>query len=73
MIAMATAQYGMLAAQRRFGDSAERVARMGAGDAHVDLTQELVAQAVAVTDFAANARVLQGVAETSRRALDILA
>jgi flagellar basal body rod protein FlgC len=68
MIAISTAQYGMLAAQRRFAESAERVARM-----NVDLTHEVVDQALARPDFAASARVLKAADQMSRKALDLLA
>jgi flagellar hook protein FlgE len=73
MSAISTAQYGMLAAQRRFAESAERVARLNLDGAEVDLTQEMVGQALALTDFAANAQVLKAADEMGRRALDILA
>lgn len=71
MIAMVTAQYGMLAAQRRFEDSASRVARMDVEA--VDLVQEVVAMAMAKTDFAANAQVIKAADRMTRDALDILA
>jgi flagellar hook protein FlgE len=73
MIAISTAQYGMLAAQRRFAESAERVARMNVEGAEVDLTHEVVDQALARTDLAASARVLNAADQMSRKALDLLA
>lgn len=73
MIAMVTAQYGLLAAQRRFEDSASRVAQMDAASESVDLVQEVVAMAMAKADFAANAQVIKAADRMTRDALDILA
>ena len=52
---IATAQYGMLAASRRFEASASRVAQMGAPGAEVDLAAEVVSQITAKHEFSANA------------------
>ena len=73
MIAMVTAQYGMMAAQRRFDDSASRVARMDVPGENVDLVQEVVSMAMAKTDFAANAQVIKAADRMTRDVLDILA
>lgn len=73
MIAMVTAQYGLLAAQRRFEDSASRVAQMDAASESVDLVQEVVAMAMAKADFAASAQVIKAADRMTRDALDILA
>ena len=67
---IATAQYGMLAASRRFEGSAERVARQGV---EVDLGAEIVDQLVAKTEFSANLAVIRTAREMSGELLDILA
>ena len=55
---LATARYGMQAAQARFADSAARVARM-AEDPDVDYAQEAVTQVQAKTAFSASAGVIR--------------
>ncbi len=55
---LATARYGMQAAQNRLAESATRVARM-ADDPGVDLAQEAVTQVQAKTAFTANAGVIR--------------
>lgn len=70
---IATAQYGMLAAARRFDASASRVARMGVEGEPVDLASEIVEQVTAKTAFAANAAVIRTAQDMQGELLDILA
>jgi flagellar hook protein FlgE len=70
---IATAQYGMLAASRRFDASASRVARMGVEGENVELTTEIVEQINAKSAFAANASVIRTAQDMQDRLLDILA
>lgn len=70
---IATAQYGMLAASRRFDVSASRVARMGVEGEDVDLSAEIVEQITAKTEFAANATVIRSAQDMVGELLDILA
>jgi len=70
---IATAQYGMLAASRRFDASASRVARMGVEGESVDLSAEIVEQITAKTAFAANASVIRTAQDMQGALLDILA
>lgn len=70
---IATAQYGMLAASRRFDASAGRVARMGVEGENVDLPMEVVEQITARTEFSANASVIRAAQDMTGELLDILA
>jgi flagellar basal body rod protein FlgG len=70
---IATAQYGMLAASRRFDASASRVARMGVEGQSVDLPAEVVEQITAQTAFAANAAVIRSAQDMAGKLLDVLA
>ncbi len=70
---IATAQYGMLAASRRFDASASRVARMGVEGEQIDLASEIVEQVTAKTAFAANASVIRAAQDMQGELLDILA
>ena len=70
---IATAQYGMLAASRRFDASASRVARMGVEGEAVDLPTEIVEQITAKTAFAANAAVIRSAQDMTGKLLDVLA
>jgi flagellar basal body rod protein FlgG len=54
---ISTARYGLMAAERRFADSASRVARM-AGDDSVDYGAEAVEQVEAKQAFSANVHVI---------------
>lgn len=56
---IATAQYGLFAATRRFDASAQRVARMGDPAAEVDLVKETVEQIEAKHAFSANLNVIR--------------
>jgi flagellar hook protein FlgE len=70
---IATAQYGMLAASRRFDASAGRVARMGVQGENIDLPMEVVEQITARTEFSANASVIRTAQDMTGELLDILA
>lgn len=70
---IATAQYGMLAASRRFEASAFRVAQMGDPAANVDLGREVVEQVTAKHEFSANAAVMRTADDMMGDLLDILA
>lgn len=70
---IATAQYGMLAASRRFDASAGRVARMGVEGGNIDLPMEVVEQITARTEFSANASVIRTAQDMTGELLDILA
>ena len=70
---IATAQYGMLAASRRFDASASRTARMGLEGQAVDLPAEIVEQITAQTAFAANAAVIRSAQDMAGKLLDVLA
>lgn len=70
---IATAQYGMLAASRRFDTSASRVARMGVEGENIDLSTEIVEQISAKTAFAANAAVIRSAQDMAGKLLDVLA
>lgn len=70
---IATAQYGMLAASRRFDASAGRVARMGVEGENIDLPMEVVEQITARTEFSANASVIRTAQDMTGELLDILA
>ena len=70
---IATAQYGMLAASRRFEASASRVAQMGAPGAEVDLAAEIVSQITAKHELSANASVIRTAQDMVGDLLDIVA
>ena len=70
---IATAQYGMLAASRRFEAYANRVVQMGVPGAQVDLPTEIVEQMSAKHQFSANALVIRTAQDMTGELLDILA
>lgn len=70
---IATAQYGLLAASRRFETSASRVARMDVPGESVDLASEVVEQISAKHQFSANLSVIRTAQDMSGELLDILA
>ena len=67
---LVVARYGMLAAQRRFESSAERLARMGE-DPTVDPAREMVEQVEARLQFAASARLAKFSDDMWRVLLDL--
>jgi len=67
---IATAQYGMMAASRRFETSAGKVARM---DDDLDLGGEIIEQIQARHALSANAGVLRAADEMYGDLLDVLA
>jgi flagellar basal body rod protein FlgC len=67
---ISTARYGIMAAERRFADSASRVARM-AGDDSVDYGAEAVGQIQAKTAFSANVHVVKVADEMFQALLDL--
>jgi len=67
---LTTARAGLMSAERRFADSAARVARMGSEDP-VDLGHEVVEQIQARTEFAASARIVRLSEEMWRALLEI--
>ena len=69
---IATAQYGMLAASRRFEASAFRTAQMGDPNANVDLAHEVVEQVTAKHEFSANAAVMRTADDMLGDLLDII-
>lgn len=69
---IATAQYGMLAASRRFDASALRVARMGEAGSDTDLTTDVVDLVESKQAFRANAAVLRTANKMTDTLLDIL-
>ncbi len=70
---IATAQYGLFAATRRFEASAERTARMGDSSFDVDYGAEAVEQVSAKQEFSANIAVIRTADEMQQSLLDILA
>ncbi|WP_421930664.1 flagellar basal body rod C-terminal domain-containing protein [Phenylobacterium sp.] len=70
---IATAQYGLFAATRRFEASAQRTAQMGDPTADVDYTNEVVEQITAKHEFSANLAVIRTADEMTGDLLDILA
>lgn len=70
---IATAQYGMLAASRRFEASANRVAQMGVPGRQVDMATEIVEQMGAKHQFSANALVIRTAQDMAGELLDIVA
>jgi flagellar basal body rod protein FlgC len=72
--AISTATGGLTAAERRFGQSAERIASLGSVSASakaVDPAAETLAQAEARQIFDANAAVLRVSGNMMKRVLDI--
>jgi len=67
---ISTARYGLMAAERRFSDSASRVARM-AGDDSIDYGSEAVEQVQAKHAFSANVQVVKVADEMWQALLDI--
>ena len=65
-----TARAGVMTAERRFAESAGRVARMGS-DEPVDLVHEAVEQIQARTQFAASAQIVRFSDEMWRALLHI--
>lgn len=59
MNAMAIAQYGMLAASRRFEDAAQRTVEAASGATDGDLVSGIVDMTQAKTAFAASAKVMR--------------
>ncbi|HEX5378603.1 MAG TPA: flagellar basal body rod C-terminal domain-containing protein [Phenylobacterium sp.] len=70
---IATAQYGLFAATRRFEASAERTARLGDSGFDVDYGSEVVEQVQAKHEFSANLAVIRTADDMARSLLDILA
>lgn len=70
---IATAQYGLFAASRRFEASASRVARMNVEGENVDLAAEVVEQISAKHQFSANLSVIRTAQDMTGDLLDILA
>jgi len=69
---IATARYGLMAAEQRFAASASRVARLGDDDS-VDLGHEAAEQIQAKTAFSANAQVIRVADQMWRSLLDLQA
>jgi hypothetical protein len=67
---ISTARYGIMAAERRFSDSASRVARM-AGDDSVDYGAEAVEQVTAKQAFTANVQVVKVADQMWQALLDL--
>jgi len=70
---IATAQYGLFAATRRFEASAQRTAQMGDPSFEVDYGAEVVEQVSAKHAFSANLSVIRTADEMAQSLLDILA
>ena len=69
---IATAQYGMLAAARRFDASAQRLAQMGETGSDTDFTADVVDMAESKQAFSANAAVLRTANKMTDSLLNIL-
>jgi flagellar hook protein FlgE len=69
---ISTARYGLMAAERRFADSASRVAGM-AGDNSVDYAAEAVGQIEAKQAFSANIGVIKVADQMWQALLDLQA
>lgn len=69
---IATAQYGMLAASRRFDASAQRTAQAGSTDADVDMVSETVEQIQAKSAYSANVSVIRTADQMTREALNMV-
>ncbi len=67
---ISTARYGLMAAERKFSESASRVARM-AGDESVDYATEAVSQIEAKQAFKANVSVIKVADEMFQALLDV--
>ena len=67
---ISTARYGLMAAERKFSDSASRVARM-AGDDSIDYATEAVSQIEAKQAFQANVGVVKVADEMFQALLDL--
>ena len=67
---ISTARYGLMAAERKFSDSASRVARMG-GDDTVDYAAEAVSQIEAKQALKANAGVIKVADQMFQALLDL--
>ena len=67
---ISTARYGIMAAERRFTESAARVARM-AGDDSVDYGAEAVEQVTAKQAFTANVQVVKVADQMWQALLDL--
>lgn len=70
---IATAQYGLFAATRRFEASAQRTAQMGDTGFNVDYGAEVVEQVSAKQEFTANIAVIRTADEMQQSLLDIIA
>jgi len=73
MNAMITAQYGMLAASRRFEASAQRTVQFGTPGSDVDLGREVVEQVMAKQEFSANLGVIRTADQMTNALLDLIA
>lgn len=69
---IATAQYGLFAAARRFDAAAQRVAQMGDADSDTDLTSNVVDMVESKQAYRANAAVLRTADKMAGDVLDIL-
>jgi len=69
---IATAQYGLFAASRRFDAAAQRVARMGETGSDTDLTSDVVDMTESKQAFAANVAVLRVADKMTGDLLNIL-
>ncbi len=67
-----TAQYGMLAATRRFEASAQRTAQAGSPNTSLDMVSETVEQIQAKTAYTANMNVIRTTDQMTRDALNML-
>jgi flagellar hook protein FlgE len=70
---IATAQYGLFAATRRFEASAQRTAQMGDPSIDVDLGSEVVEQVEAKHAFSANLAVIRTADKMQQSLLDLIA
>jgi flagellar hook protein FlgE len=70
---IATAQYGLFAATRRFEASAQRTAQMGDTGFDVDYGAEVVEQVQAKHEFSANLAVIRTADDMAQSLLDIIA
>lgn len=69
---IATAQYGMLAATRRFEASAQRTAQAGSPNASIDMVSETVEQIQAKHAYSANLGVIRTANQMTRDALNMI-
>lgn len=70
---IATAQYGLFAASRRFEASAQRTAQMGDSSFEVDYSHEAVEQITAKHEFSANLAVIRTADDMQQSLLDLIA